>query len=546
MPSRTFLAPATSIHPPTTSTRTPLNMSDQDHIDSRTADPPQLHYTASSALATPTLADQATYDDSRGYMSSAATAAASSTDIASTARFSTQSASTVPGITPSSTLVDSSIPSSNTPSMANNGPTMEDIVPTQLRRGRAAFAVRHRLWHAAALRSNQAEHGLRKGSVRPSSRSAPSLKDEYARSMAKLARSTFETYSLSDAKAGSFVKSWHSMVKTHDTIADNRSAILGQAQRDERRARQPCQGRSTRVASMRARRACASRRTYRDAEAGVEKARGPLRHGGRGPRASASAQIGRVDKVGRDPGRLRRAAAAAESARSARRSARAGCCSRTRIRNRSSSRRRRSAPGPAPPATPSAERCSAPRASRQEYFNLQLPRILRTLKENAEEIDNGTQYHLSRYAFLYESTVLNDGMAISPVGTDVTPTSGLKARSRRSTTVPTLSSTWPTTRWRMDATTRGPRQGRGRTKRDSSTTRPHPRVPLPVLREHPRVSERAIFGVDLAEQMARDSVEIPPILEKCAPGDRGKSASRTWASTASRAPRPRCKSSRPS
>lgn len=57
----------------------------------------------------------------------------------------------------------------------------------------------------------------------------------------------------------------------------------------------------------------------------------------------------------------------------------------------------------------------ATQGTRQEYFNLQLPRILRALKESAEEIDNGLQYHLSRYAFLYESTVLGDGMAISPI-----------------------------------------------------------------------------------------------------------------------------------
>lgn len=43
---------------------------------------------------------------------------------------------------------------------------------------------------------------------------------------------------------------------------------------------------------------------------------------------------------------------------------------------------------------------------------------LQSLKESAEEIDNGTQYHLARYAFLYESTILGEGMAISPVGTD--------------------------------------------------------------------------------------------------------------------------------
>lgn len=53
---------------------------------------------------------------------------------------------------------------------------------------------------------------------------------------------------------------------------------------------------------------------------------------------------------------------------------------------------------------------------RQEYFNFQLPRILRSLKECADEIDLGTQYHLSRYAFLFESIILNDGSTISPTG----------------------------------------------------------------------------------------------------------------------------------
>lgn len=34
---------------------------------------------------------------------------------------------------------------------------------------------------------------------------------------------------------------------------------------------------------------------------------------------------------------------------------------------------------------------------------------------------------------------------------------------------------------------------------------------------HPPITDRGrpTFGVDLAEQMARDNVEIPPILEKC-------------------------------
>jgi hypothetical protein len=75
---------------------------------------------------------------------------------------------------------------------------------------------------------------------------------------------------------------------------------------------------------------------------------------------------------------------------------------------------------------------------RQEYFNFQLPRILRVswqfmartlqviddvvfkqaLKECADEIDLGTQYHLTRYAFLFESIVLSDGSTLVPAGTE--------------------------------------------------------------------------------------------------------------------------------
>lgn len=71
-------------------------------------------------------------------------------------------------------------------------------------------------------------------------------------------------------------------------------------------------------------------------------------------------------------------------------------------------------------------------AIRQEYFNFQLPRILRVrssfeahacsklicaiqaLQQCANDIDLGTQYHLIRYAFLYERSVLNDGNTLAP------------------------------------------------------------------------------------------------------------------------------------
>lgn len=52
---------------------------------------------------------------------------------------------------------------------------------------------------------------------------------------------------------------------------------------------------------------------------------------------------------------------------------------------------------------------------RQEYFNLQLPRMLKTLKESLDDVDLGTQYHLSRYAYLLENVLLNDGLTVAPV-----------------------------------------------------------------------------------------------------------------------------------
>ena len=40
---------------------------------------------------------------------------------------------------------------------------------------------------------------------------------------------------------------------------------------------------------------------------------------------------------------------------------------------------------------------------------------LQLLKQCADEIDLATQYHLSRYAFLYESQLVQEGGAIAPI-----------------------------------------------------------------------------------------------------------------------------------
>ena len=74
-------------------------------------------------------------------------------------------------------------------------------------------------------------------------------------------------------------------------------------------------------------------------------------------------------------------------------------------------------------------------ALRQEYFNLRLPQILRvrallSYSDSAASLTSpiflgfervrgrnrppGTQYHLTRYAFLFESIILSDGSTLAP------------------------------------------------------------------------------------------------------------------------------------
>ena len=46
---------------------------------------------------------------------------------------------------------------------------------------------------------------------------------------------------------------------------------------------------------------------------------------------------------------------------------------------------------------------------------------VQSLKESADELDAGMQFHLTRYAFLFESTVLHDGVTLVPSGVEDGP-----------------------------------------------------------------------------------------------------------------------------
>jgi len=56
---------------------------------------------------------------------------------------------------------------------------------------------------------------------------------------------------------------------------------------------------------------------------------------------------------------------------------------------------------------------------------------IQALKECADEVDLGTQYHLTRYAFLYESIVLSDGQILIPPDGDGTSCPNMHTQALR-------------------------------------------------------------------------------------------------------------------
>ena len=347
------------------------------------------------------------------------------------------------------------------------------------------------------------------------------IEEEYARSMAKLARSTFETYSLSDAKAGTFVKSWHSMLKTHETIADNRLRFAGKLSEmsDElsNLAKEVDKSRKqARETGMRL------EKNLQDAETGVDKARARFDTAAEDLERLLLLKSGESTKTGE----IQSSGGGGGGVGSGKRTlgkaiGKSGLLFKNKnpqqiLKQEEEIRARTSSASDA-----FRREVLNTQGLRQEYFNLQLPRILRTLKENADEIDNGTQYHLARYAFLYESTVLNDGMAISPVGSEVAASSGLKRAVEmidnradfkqymanyqvahgRDYKAPRREGPYEEGFLNTPGTAKSAAGGVGGGAGNDRAS---------------IVSDRPIFGVDLAEQMARDKVEVPPILEKCA------------------------------
>ncbi|KAG5352126.1 hypothetical protein C0989_003594 [Termitomyces sp. Mn162] len=340
------------------------------------------------------------------------------------------------------------------------------------------------------------------------------MEEEYGKNMQKLARSTAEIYSMNDGKAGSFVSAWHGTLRVHEMMAENRlrfaqrlnemSEELANLSKEVEKNRKQTKELATRY-----------ERALQESETSTEKCKNRLditseelervllqkegeslkdnvvqsRAGNTGGKRAIGKAVGGLLLKSKNPGNIQR--------------------QEDDIRSKVSTA-----------SDVYRKAMIDTQTMRQEYFNFQLPRILRSLKECTDEIDLGTQYHLTRYAFLFESIVLSDGSILVPPREEGL---GLKASIESIDNRSDFRTYMQNYAYARGGVLRGPRR-EGPIEEGFL-----PPIPRHDIDKHISsngvnmngglhgvpASGRPTFGVDLAEQMVRDNVDLPPILPKC-------------------------------
>ncbi|CAG8734044.1 11813_t:CDS:10, partial [Cetraspora pellucida] len=136
--------------------------------------------------------------------------------------------------------------------------------------------------------------------------------------------------------------------------------------------------------------------------------------------------------------------------------------------------------------------------ARHEYYDIHLPRMIMALKDISDECDIGIQYHLARYTYLFENTMVSDALVISPVNTEDGP-------SMRKI-VEQINNEEDYFSYVQSCSVKAK-------KAKKNYDIPYDQYNMQAINI---INPKNIFGVDLAEQMRRDNHEIPLILTKCA------------------------------
>lgn len=367
------------------------------------------------------------------------------------------------------------------------------------------------------------------------------LEDDYGRNSIKLARATQEAYRDSDGKAGSFVASYQAILKAHESLGENRVRFaqqmnemadqLNELQKEVERARKLSKDQGTVLEKQ-----------LRDAETSADKAKGRFE--------AAQEELERllVLKAGestRDsnntpyasshissPSLPSSSTAASVSSINGGKDKRTFGKAMSKIKAVSGTSSYRN---PAQVARMEEElrtRCGAASDAytreirmtssiRQDHFKREMPRVLRALKESADEVDLGTQYHLARYAHLFEHVLVQDGLIVTPAGT-VEEATGMKSLAESidnredfrvfMSNYAVAFSQSGVKPLRRD----GPEDSLNDSRRPSVASSSGAFSGTTAATTAAPSIDRRTFGVDLSYQMARDSVDAPLVLVKCA------------------------------
>ncbi|KAI0028320.1 GTPase activating protein [Vararia minispora EC-137] len=346
------------------------------------------------------------------------------------------------------------------------------------------------------------------------------LEEEYGRNLQKMSKTTTEAYALSDGKAGTYVGAWQTTMKIHDIIAENRIRF-GQRLKEMADDLTTLSNEVEKNRKLSKDLASRYERTLLDSEITTEKSKARfdqtaeelerllLQKEGENVKESAALQrpsaggkrvIGKAVAKG---GLLLKGKSAASIQRQ-----------EDDVRARMS-------------ASSDAYRKAVidTQAIRQEYFNFQLPRILRALKECADEIDLGTQYHLTRYAFLFESSLLGDGATVAPTG-GIEDGPGLKSTIESIDNRKDFNVYMQNYAYAHGGVQRGPRRTGPEHEgflppqpQHHLSPRSNGSAPAPALAPAPERTGSGntnTFGVNLAEQVAREGTDVPGIVVKLA------------------------------
>ncbi|TYJ59114.1 hypothetical protein B9479_000103 [Cryptococcus floricola] len=260
-------------------------------------------------------------------------------------------------------------------------------------------------------------------------RSRADVEEKYSRSLTELYRSTGDVYARGDCKAGTFVQAYNSGLRLQDQLAQNRlrfaqrlnemaEELFSLAREGEKtrkihketgsRYQLIIQDAETAVEKAKTRldgiveeldRVLAAKEgeTYKDTRGGYNTVGGPA-YGNNGSAPSASAPSGhgksKLGKAMKTGGLLFK-----------------GKGSGSLQKQEDDSRAKMDHANET-----FTKAVAESKQLRKEYFSFQLPKIMRLLKECADEIDLGTQYHLTRFAFLYETMTVGDGAVLNPLG----------------------------------------------------------------------------------------------------------------------------------